>query len=137
MAELKTKPSRASVSRFLSRVPADRQRDCRTLVRMMTRATGARPVMWGPSIVGFGRYDYRYATGRTGSWFLTGFSPRKQDLTVYVMTGFDRVAPLLARLGTHRTGKSCLYLKRLANVDVEAFERLIVASVRHLQRLAK
>jgi hypothetical protein len=133
MAKLKTQKTNASVTAFLKSVADDdRRKDCQTLVRIMKRAVGAEPKMWGSSIVGFGHYHYKYASGREGDWFLTGFSPRKQDLTLYIMAGFDRYDALMAKLGKHKTGKSCLYLKRLADVDVAVLEELISASVKHM-----
>jgi len=90
--------------------------------------------MWGPSMVGFGSYHYKYASGREGDWFLVGFSPRKRDLTVYIMPGFERYATLLGKLGKHKTGRSCLYLKRLADVDIGVLEQLISDSVAHMKQ---
>jgi len=95
----------------------------------MREVTGCEPKMWGPSIVGFGRYHYKYESGREGDWPLTGFSPRKQALTVYIMAGFRRYEELLDRLGKHKTGKSCLYLKRLEDVDLEVLRELVHESV--------
>ena len=133
MTKLKTQKTNASVTAFLKSVTDDdRRKDCQTLVRIMKRAVGAEPKMWGSSIVGFGHYHYKYASGRENDWFLAGFSPRKQDLTLYIMAGFDRYDALMSKLGKHRTGKSCLYLKRLADVDVAVLEDLISASVRHM-----
>jgi len=136
MAELKTKPSDASVEDFIAGVEDEaRREDCRTLVELMRRVTGENPVMWGPSIVGFGSYHYRYASGREADWMVAGFSPRKRDLTVYVMAGFKGAEQTLARLGRHRTSKgSCLYLKRLADVDLEVLEELVTASVERVRR---
>jgi hypothetical protein len=135
MATLKTAPTNANVSRFLARVPDERRReDCRVVQRLMQRVTRARPRMWGASIVGFGRYHYRYPSGREGDWFLTGFSPRKQDLTIYLMAGFTGRAALLRRLGKHRAGGSCLYIKRLADVNLRVLETLVRRSVAHLKR---
>lgn len=131
---LKTQPTTASVAAFLASVAPERREDCRTLARLMRRATGARPTMWGPSIVGFGTFHYVYETGREGDWFLTGFSPRKQDLTLYLMAGVERFPQLLRRLGKHRLGRSCLYLKRLADVDLDVLEQLIAASVAHTRK---
>jgi hypothetical protein len=132
-AKLKTQKTNASVTAFLKSVADDdRRKDCQTLVRIMKRAVGAEPKMWGSSIVGFGHYHYKYASGREGDWFLAGFSPRKQDLTLYIMAGFDRYDALMGKLGKHKTGKSCLYLKRLADVDVAVLEELISASVKHM-----
>ena len=133
MAKLKTQKTNASVSAFLKSIADDdRRKDCQTLVRVMKRAVGAEPKMWGSSIVGFGHYHYKYASGRENDWFLAGFSPRKQDLTLYIMAGFDRYDALMTKLGKHKTGKSCLYLKRLADVDVAVLEELISASVKHM-----
>jgi hypothetical protein len=133
MAKLKTQKTNASVPAFLKSIADDdRRKDCQTLVRIMKRAVGAEPKMWGASIVGFGHYHYKYASGRENDWFLAGFSPRKQDLTLYIMAGFDRYDALMAKLGKHKTGKSCLYLKRLADVDVAVLEDLITSSVKHM-----
>jgi hypothetical protein len=134
-AELKTKPTGQKVEAFLDAIPdAERRRDCYTVLELMKQATRSEPRMWGPSIVGFGSYHYRYASGREGDWMLTGFSPRKRDLTLYIMTGFDQAGELLARLGKHSTGKSCLYIKRLADVDLPTLEKLIQRSIRHLAK---
>lgn len=128
--ENKTQATEASVDAFLDAI-ADPQRrdDCRHVRALMEAATGAPAVMWGPSIVGFGRYLYRYASGREGEWPVIGFSPRKNDLTLYLMPGFEAQAALMAKLGKHKTGKSCLYLKRLADVDQAVLEELITRSV--------
>jgi hypothetical protein len=96
---------------------------------MMKRVTGCEPKMWGPSIIGFGRYHYRYESGREGDWFLTGVSPRKQALTVYIMQGFGEYDELMTRLGPHRTGKSCLYISKLERIDFAALENLVARSV--------
>jgi hypothetical protein len=133
MTTLKTTPTTASVDAFLAGIAPERQEDCRTLVRMMTKASGAEPRMWGPSIVGFGSYHYAYESGREGDWMLIGFSPRKSDLTLYIMSGFTRYAELMARLGKHRTGKSCLYLKRLSDVDTGVLQELMNESVRAMR----
>ncbi len=130
MAELKTKSSDASVEEFLQSVPDERKRaDSRTLLEMMQAATGAPPQMWGSSIVGFGSYHYTYASGREGDWFVTGFAPRKQNLTLYFMGGFDQRADLLAKLGKHKLGKGCLYINRLGDVDRDVLAELIAAAV--------
>lgn len=136
MAELKTAPTKASVAKFVAAVEDEARRaDCAVLMEMMERVTGATPVMWGPSIVGFGSYHYRYASGREGDWMLAGFSPRKRDLTVYVMAGFQGKEKLLARLGRHKTSAGgCLYLKRLADVDLAVLEELVRDSVERLRR---
>jgi hypothetical protein len=135
MAELKTKPTRASVDAFLEGVADEEKRkDCRTLLRIMKKVVGEEPVMWGPSIVGFGSYHYKYASGHEGDACLAGFSPRKQDLTLYLMPGFAHRGKLLARLGKHKTGKACLYLKRLADVDLAILEELVSASVKEMKK---
>lgn len=130
MAELKTKPTAASVSAFIDAIPdAQKKKDARTLASIMRKATGSRARMWGTSIVGFGRYRYANTAGKDFEWMLTGFSPRKQALSVYIMSGFDGYAGLLKRLGKYKTGKSCLYVKTLADVDVDVLAELIEASV--------
>jgi hypothetical protein len=135
LAELKTRLNEASVDAFLRSIPdEERRRDCRQVAAMMRRITRAKPKMWGTSIVGFGSYHYRYETGREGDWFLTGFSPRKQDLTLYVMAGFVRHDSLLKKLGKHKTGKSCLYIKRLADVDAGVLEALVSESVKQTRK---
>ncbi len=134
MAELKTKRTRASVARFLAGVGGSRAADCEQLVRIMRDITGEEPAMWGKSIVGFGSYRFRYASGREGEWFTCGFSPRKQDLTLYVMAGFSRYEELLADLGTFRHGKSCLYVKGLDRVHLPTLKKLLRASVAHVRK---
>ncbi len=130
MAEPKTRPTDASVEDFLAAVPDERRRaDSRVVLAMMQRVTGAQPVMWGPSIVGFGAYRQPYANGRVLEWPVAAFSPRKQDLTLYITPEFDEYKGLMARLGKHRTGKTCLYLKRLADVDLGVLEELVAESV--------
>lgn len=134
MAELKTKAHDGSVDRFLAAVPDERRRaDARTVLALMREVTGEEPRMWGPSIVGFGSYHYRYATGHEGDSCLTGFSPRKTALTLYVMPGFERFEEILGRLGKFKAGKGCLYLSKLADVDLAALRELVAASVAHLR----
>lgn len=126
---LKTRPGRGSVDAFLAQQDPARRADCDAVVALMREATGCEPVLWGPSIVGFDTYTYRYESGREGDWLIVGFSPRKQALTLYIMPGFDAYEALLARLGKFSTGKSCLYLKRLADVDMDVLRELVVESV--------
>lgn len=134
MAELKTRETAASVGEFLAAIEdAGRREDCRTLTALMREVTGHEPRLWGPSIVGFGRYHYRYASGHEGDSCLAGFSPRKKELTLYLMPGLDALAPLLARLGKHRAGKGCLYIKRLSDIDLAVLRELVAASVSHLK----
>lgn len=136
MGELKTQPTAASVDAFLSEVADEaRRQDCLTLLGLMKRVTGLQPQMWGDRIVGFGSYHYKYASGHEGDWFRVGFAPRKQDLTLYIMPGLDRHQSLLARLGKHKTGKSCLYIKRLSDVDLTALEQFVAASVARMKQL--
>jgi len=136
MSELKTKSNDNSVAAFLDAIEDPQRRaDCRALAEMMQRITGAEPKMWGPSVVGFGSYRYRYDSGRSGDWFLTGFSPRKQNLTLYIMCGFEQFPALMQKLGKFKTAKSCLYVKRLADIDPEALEELIRQSIAELGRL--
>jgi Domain of unknown function (DU1801) len=135
MTTLKTRQNRASVTEFLRRIPdPEQRRDAKAIHALMRRVTGAPARMWGSSIVGYGSYHYRYPSGREGDWFTTGFSPRKGTLTLYIMSGFPAHASLLKRLGRHKTGGSCLYIKRLTDIDLGVLERLIVASVRQLAR---
>ncbi|MBN2472691.1 MAG: DUF1801 domain-containing protein [Anaerolineae bacterium] len=133
MAQNKTTPGQGSVTAFLQTVEEQRRADCETLVALMQEVTGEPPVMWGDSMVGFGSYHYKYASGREGDWFVVGFSPRKQNLTLYIMAGFEEYEALLARLGKHTTGKSCLYVKRLADVDMDALRELVRQSVAHMR----
>lgn len=133
MTTLKTTPNATSVADFIASVAADRQEDCRTIVRMMSEASGTEPRMWGPSIVGFGSYHYAYESGREGDWMLIGFSPRKRDLTLYIMSGFSRYEELMTKLGKYRTGKSCLYVKQLADVDTAVLQELMNESVRAMR----
>ena len=128
--EAKTKPTAVKLDEFLTTfVDPARHADCRAIAAMMQAATGEAPVMWG-NIVGFGRYVYQYESGRTGEWPVVGFAPRKTHLTLYIMPGFDRLDALLAKLGKHKTGKSCLYIKRLEDVDVKALKAIIDGSVK-------
>ena len=132
MAELKTRRNDGDVAAFVAGIPDDRKRrDAAQLVELMGRVTGCQAEMWGTSIVGFGQRHYTYASGREGDWFTIGFSPRKANLTLYTYGGFedDETAALLQRLGPHSTGKGCLYVKRLADVDPEVLERLLRRSV--------
>ncbi len=135
MAEPKTTPTGANVRDFLNGIEDEgKRRDAKMVARIMKRATGSQPKMWGPSIVGYGKYHYVYDSGREGDWMLAGFSPRKQALTLYIMSGFKGHAALLKKLGKHKTGKSCLYIKRLEDVDLEVLEELIAASVEAVRK---
>ena len=138
MAELKTKRNAASVEQFLDEATdGQRREDCLRVLQMMKAATNAEPAMWGTSIVGFGRHQYKYDSGTKGEWFLTGFSPRKQNLTLYIMSGVERYGALLKELGKHKTGKGCLYIKSLADVDVPTLKRLIEQSLLDIAAMKK
>jgi hypothetical protein len=135
MADLKTKKNRASVQQFLASVDDEKRRkDARVVLKLMREITGEKPAMWGASIVGFGSYHYRYESGREGDWMLTGFSPRKQALTLYIMGGFDRHDGLMSKLGRYKTGKSCLYVKNLEDIDLEVLRELVAESVAYMRR---
>ena len=134
MVELKTRPTGVAVDDFLDAVPdPQRREDAKRLRETMERLSGEPAVMWGPSIVGFGRYHYRYDSGHEGEWSRIGFSPRAKELVVYIVGGFPRHQPLMDRLGKHRTGKSCLYIRRLADVDESVLEQLITESLDHMR----
>ena len=130
MSEPKTRPTTVPVADFIAAQPEERRRsECQTLVDLMTEASGVAPVMWGPSIVGFGAYLYTGAGGKPIEWPIIGFAPRKSDLTLYVLTGFEGQNELLARLGKHKTGRICLYLKKLADVDMDVLRAVIKGCV--------
>jgi len=130
MAELKTKQNEQSVEDFLDGIADEKRRqDCFTVLELMKKLTEQEPKMWGASIVGFGNYKYKYKSGREGEWFVTGFSPRKQNLTLYIMSGFTRYDELLAKLGKHKTGKSCLHINKLEDVNLQILEEMIESSV--------
>ncbi|MBX2867650.1 MAG: DUF1801 domain-containing protein [Acidiferrobacterales bacterium] len=131
MAELKTQPSRKSVSKFLGKIEnAERKQDCDTLVSLMRAATGEKPVLWGENIVGFGKYHYQQRSGQAGSWPLIGFSPRKQNISIYIMPGFSNYQPLLKKLGKHKHSVSCLYISKLSVVELDILKEIMVDSVR-------
>jgi hypothetical protein len=135
MSELKTKPNDASVTDYLNAIENDQVRqDCWTIVDIMQNATNAKPQMWGTSIVGFGSYHYKYTSGREADWMLIAFSPRKQNITLYIMAGFEQYEELLAKLGKYTLGKSCLYIKRLSDIHLPTLVELIQASVNHMIR---
>lgn len=128
--EPKTQPTNVSLEDFIATVlEPERRKDCEALVRLMQAATGEKGCMWGTSIVGFGTYRYEYASGGGGAWPIVGFSPRKNDLTLYIMPGFEAFEALLAKLGKHKTGKSCLYVKRLSELDTAVLEQIVRGSV--------
>jgi hypothetical protein len=130
MADNKTQPSKVSVAAFIDALPdATKRSDAKQLVKLMQSATAEKPTMWGPSIIGFGSYHYKYDSGREGDMPLIGFSPRKAATVLYGMTGVSNSGALLAKLGQHTTGKGCLYIKKLADVDHKVLETLMIKSV--------
>ncbi len=133
MSELKTRATDEPVEDFLARQPDDRRADCEAVLHMMEAATGERAQMWGESMVGVGRYAYTNSAKKTFEWMLVGFSPRKNDLTLYIMPGFEDFPELMEKLGKHKTGKSCLYLKKLADVDSVVLRQLIEGSVKAME----
>ncbi len=135
MAELKTRPTTQSVADFLKTVADKKMRaDCRVVSKMMREATGKRARMWGTGIVGFGTYDYKYASGREGRWPIVGFSPRSKNLTLYIMPGFSNFDRLMGQLGKYKTGKSCLYIRSLEDVDQKKLKALIDGSVKFMKK---
>lgn len=132
-AENKTQPTDRNVEEFLAQVPHPvRRSDAFVLLEMMARLTGEEPVLWGPTMVGFGRYHYKYASGREGDALAVGFSPRSANLAIYGLTIAPQALQLLPQLGKHRTGAACLYINKLADVDTEVLERLISAGYTHM-----
>lgn len=135
MSDLKTQPTDNSAEAFLNNVDNERRKtDSFEILELMKQVTGEEPTMWGDSIVGFGSYDYKYASGREGRWFLVGFSPRKQNLTLYIMSGFEQYDELLSKLGKYKTGKSCLYINKLEDVDQDVLKKLVKESVEHMKK---
>jgi hypothetical protein len=138
MAQLKTQKNDESAVDFLNSVEDERKsQDSFAILDMMSEATGEEPIMWGSSIVGFGSSHYKYASGREGDWFKTGFSPRKQSLTLYIMDGFSQHDDLLRQLGKYTTGKSCLYVKKLDDIDLPTLIKLVKQSVEYLAESSK
>lgn len=134
MASLKSQPYERNIPQFLATVADEQKReDCFTLLDLMKKATGEPPQYWHNNMVGFGQYHYRYASGHEGNWFLTGFSPRKKNLTIYIMSGFEHYQELMERLGTYKTGTSCLYVNRLNDIDLKVLETVVKKSVIYLR----
>ena len=135
MATNKTQPTEVDPAAYVASVEHPvRRSDAETLLDMMAKVTGYPAKMWGPSIIGFGRYHYRYDTGREGDFLITGFSPRKANLVVYVMPGYIDISQQLAELGKHRIGKSCLYINKLADVDLDVLEQIVADGVARMRR---
>ena len=135
MAENKTKATEASVEDYLSAIKDDaRRRDCEALAKLMAKATKQPPKMWGTSIVGFGSYHYKYESGREGDSCLTGFSSRKGDLSIYLVADFPGQDDLLVKLGKHKRGKGCLYIRKLSDVDLKVLEQMVAGAVAERKR---
>lgn len=135
MAENKTVETEAEVEAFLNAVPDERKRaDSFAILKLMQDVTGEEPKMWGDSIVGFGRYHYKYASGREGDFMLVGFAPRKQNLSLYILSGFDDFNDLRGRLGKHKVGKACLYITKLSEIDEEVLRQMVQQSVEHMRQ---
>ncbi|MBE0551240.1 MAG: DUF1801 domain-containing protein [Ignavibacterium sp.] len=136
MAENKTKQTKASVDKFINSIKDESIReDCNTIIKLMKSVTKEEPKMWGPSIIGFGTYHYKYASGREGDMCITGFSSRKHNLTIYLMIGFKKQKAQLEKLGKYKTSKSCLYIKSLKDVDVKVLKEMINSSVKEMKKL--
>ena len=134
-AELKTKKNNASVKDFLDSIEDEcKRKDCKEIAKMMRQASGKNAKMWGDAIIGFGEYQYKYASGREGDWMRIGYSPRKQNITLYIMDGFEKYDKLMSKLGKYKTGKSCLYIKRLEDVDKKVLGKLIEESVKYFDK---
>jgi hypothetical protein len=138
MTSLKTQPYDRNIPEFLSKVENPQKReDCFTLLELMKEETGEEPQYWHSNMVGFGQYHYKYDSGNEGDWFLTGFSPRKQNLTIYIMSGLERYEELMEKLGKYKTGKSCLYVKRLSDIDLDVLRALVQQSVSYMREKYK
>jgi hypothetical protein len=135
MAELKTKKNDASVEAYLNAIDdTQRKKDCQEIHELMQKVTGHEGSMWGDSIVGYGSYHYKYESGREGDWMQVGFSNRKQSISVYIMSGFSKYDGLLSKLGKHKTGKSCLYINKMEDIDEQILEEMIRTSVEYIQQ---
>ena len=136
MSDLKTQKNDGDVEDFLRSVRNEKRReDCRAVIDLMREVTGEEPTMWGSSIVGFGSYRYKYKSGREGDWPVTGVSPRKQNLTLYIMAGFSQYDELMGKLGKHKTGQSCLYINKLEDIDRETLRELVELSAKHIAEM--
>ena len=134
MSEPKTKKTQASVAKFLSTQPEQKREDCRVIIALMQTASGTKAEMWGSAIIGFGTYHYKYATGREGDWMRIALSPRKQNISIYIMDGFSKYEKLLAKLGKHKLGRSCLYINKLEDVNIKVLRTLIERSIKNMKK---
>ncbi len=134
-AKLKTTQNDKSPKDFIASVENDqRRKDAKTLLKLFNRVTGMKPKMWGSSIIGYGRYEYKYESGREGEFMMTGFSPRKTSSTIYIMPGYQDLSEMLDRLGKHKTGKSCLYINKLSDIDLDVLEEIINFGLDYMRR---
>jgi hypothetical protein len=135
MYEAKTKATSASVSDYLDAIEEEpRRKDCKELAKLMRRVTGCKPTMWGGSIVGFDQYHYKYASGHEGDACVVGFSSRKQDISVYMFAGCEGAQALLSKLGKHKLGKACLYIKRVSDIELPVLEKMLIQAVAEIKR---
>ncbi|MCH7691474.1 MAG: DUF1801 domain-containing protein [candidate division Zixibacteria bacterium] len=138
MAEVKTKETRLSVAKFIGKVESGQKRkDSEAILKLMKQVTKEEPKMWGASMIGFGRFHYKSDSGREGDWLITGFSPRKQNLTIYITPGFDKYESLMKQLGKHKTSKGCLYIKKLEDIDMKVLKQLIKQSYQDMKKKYK
>jgi hypothetical protein len=138
MSDLKTKITKDSVEDYIASLPDEQQRkDCSVLLKMMKKVTGEKPKLWSHGAIGFGTYTYKGASGRTGEWYLTGFSPRKQNISIQLLAGFDHNKDLLKKLGKHKTGAGCLYIRSLEDIDKKTLEGLLVNNLKKLMIINK
>jgi hypothetical protein len=138
MTDPKTRPTKASVDKFIRSIKNEQtQNDCYKIIEVMKKAAKAEPIMWGTNIVGFGTYSMKYASGKELDWPIIGFSPRKQNITLYLSSGFDEYDSLLKKLGKHTSSKVCLYIKRLDDVDMKVLKELVSKSVNHMKKQSK
>lgn len=133
--ELKTKATEVTPKDFIAAMEdGSRKKDAEVLLKWMTKVTGMKPKMWGPSIIGFGRYAYTYDSGHSGEMCMTGFSPRKANIVLYILPGYTDISDKLARLGKHKIGKSCLYINKLADVDMDVLEEIVEFGLAHMRK---
>lgn len=135
MSDLKTKPTEQDVTSFLNQVePEWKRKDAFVLLELLQKITYEKPVMWGESLIGFGSYHYKYESGREGDWFLAGFSPRKQNMTVYIMGGFENQTDLLEKLGKHKKSTGCLYFKKISDIDISVLKQMVLLSIETVKK---
>lgn len=135
MAEIKTKPGEENIHDFLNTItPDNKKKDAFQLLELFQKITGLQPQLWGGAIIGFGKYQYQQKGGQKGEWFLTGFSPRKSNISIYTMAGFEQYESLLKQLGKHKTGTGCLYINKLADIDIAILEKIALTSFEEMKK---